>query len=318
MKNIVKLNLYRGNPMKIPCITETSLNRPEAVRWRERMRLLQPTGDVVVVLPCSMRKPYSSSKSHTIFMRATKKIQEAILTSPFGVCPREMERTYPIQSYDTSTTGDWSQEEIDITGRSLKEYVGGCTVIAHVSGGYREVCEQYIDDAIFTCKDGRPTSFDSMNNLKLEIKKHPKINNKVKRLNGYRSIARYQFQTKEADCLLPDGIKAVGRFTKRMIYNKEQVASLSYETGLYSLNLKGGEILRDIGVNWVEIDFDMKTNTLFAPGILDADPQIVPKDEVVILRNDEVVGVGKAILNGEEMKKSIKGVGVRVRHRKRD
>src|SRR5664280_3068373 len=95
--------------MKIPCIIDESLYRPEAVRWRERMSLLQPLGDVVVVLPCSMRKPYSSSKSHTIFMRATKNIQEAILTSPFGVCPREMERTYPIQSYDTSTTGDWSK-----------------------------------------------------------------------------------------------------------------------------------------------------------------------------------------------------------------
>lgn len=304
--------------MKIPCITETSLYRPEAVRWRERMKLLRPTGDVVVVLPCSMRKPYSSSKSHTVFMRATKYIQEAILTSPFGVCPREMEKTYPIQSYDTSTTGDWSQEEIDITGSSIKDYVDGCNVIAHVSGGYREACEQYIDEAVYTCDDGRPTSFDSMDNLKMELKKYPRISRKIKRLNGFRSIARYQFRTTEADSLLPDGVKAVGRFTKRLIHEKEQIATLSFETGLYSLNLKGGEILKDIGVNWVEIDFDMKTNTLFTPGILNADPNIVPKDEVVILRNNEVVGVGKAVLNGEEMKSSVKGVGVRVRHRKRE
>ena len=66
--------------------------------------------------------------------------------------------------------------------------------------------------------------------------------------------------------LLPDGVKAVGRFTKRMLLDKEQIATLSFDTGLYSLNLKGGEILRDIGTNWVEIDFEMKTNTLFAPG----------------------------------------------------
>ena len=59
----------------------------------------------------------------------------------------------------------------------------------------------------------------------------------------------------------------------------------------------------------------MKTNTLFAPGVLDADPNIIPKDEVVILRKDEVVGVGKAVLSGEEMKNANKGVGVRVRHR---
>ena len=301
--------------MKIPCIIDESLYRPEAVRWRERMSLLQPLGDVVVVLPCSMRKPYSSSKSHTIFMRATKNIQEAILTSPFGVCPREMERTYPIQSYDTSTTGDWSKEEIDVTGKCLKEYVAGKEVIAHVSGGYREVCEAYLDDAVYTCEDGRATSWDSMDNLKREVKKYPRIKTKEKRLKGFRSIARYQFRTPKADILLPDGVKAVGRFTKRMLLDKEQIATLSFDTGLYSLNLKGGEILKDVGTNWVEIDFEMKTNTLFAPGILNANPGIVPKDEVVILRNDEVVGVGKAVLSGDEMKKSTKGVGVRVRHR---
>ncbi len=303
--------------MKIPCITEESIQRPEARRWRERMSLLQPMGDVVVVLPCSMRKPYSSSKSHTIFMRATKNVQEAILTSPFGVCPREMERTYPIQSYDTSTTGDWSHEEIDITGECLKKYVAGKEVIAHVSGGYREVCEAYLDDAVYTCEDGRVTSWDSMDNLKMEVKKHPRIKAKEKRLNGFRSIARYQFRTPEADSLIPDGTKAVGRFTRRMIHEKEQIATLSFETGLYSLNLKGGKKLQDIGTNWVEIDFDMNTNTLFAPGVLDADPNIIPKDEVVVLRENKVVGVGKAVLSGDEMKKATKGVAVRVRHRKK-
>ena len=301
--------------MKIPCITDESLYRPEAVRWRERMNLLQPVGDVVVVLPCSMRKPYSSSKSHTIFMRATKNIQEAILTSPFGVCPREMERTYPIQSYDTSTTGDWSKEEIDVTGECLKNYVAGKDVIAHVSGGYREVCEAYLDDAIYTCNDGKTTSWDSMDNLKMEVKKYPRVKTKEKRLKGFRSIARYQFRTPKADLLIPEGTKAVGRFTRRMLYEKEQIATLSFETGLYSLNLKGGEKLKEIGVNWVEIDFDMKTNTLFNPGVINADSNIIPKDEVVILRNNEVVGVGKAVLSGEEMIKSTKGVGVRVRHR---
>jgi archaeosine synthase len=301
--------------MKIPCIIDESLYRPEAVRWRERMSLLQPLGDVVVVLPCSMRKPYSSSKSHTIFMRATKNIQEAILTSPFGVCPREMERTYPIQSYDTSTTGDWSKEEINVTGECLKKYVAGKNVIAHVSGGYREVCETYLDDAVYTCNDGRATSWDSMDNLKMEVKKYPRIKTKEKRLKGFRSIARYQFRTPKADSLLPNGIKAVGRFTKRMLLDKEQIATLSFDTGLYSLNLKGGELLKDIGTNWVEIDFEMKTNTLFNPGILNADPGFVPRDEVVVIRNDEVVGVGKAVLSGDEMKKATKGVGVRVRHR---
>ena len=303
--------------MKIPCTIDESLHRPEVARWRERMILLEPLGDVVVVLPCSMRKPYSSSKSHAVFMRATKNVQEAILTSPFGVCPREMERTYPIQSYDTSTTGDWSKEEIDVTGECLEKYVKGKDVIAHVSGGYREACEAYLEDAIYTCNDGRATSWESMDNLKRELKDYPRIKTSQKRLNGFRSIARYQFNTKKADAFIPDEIKAVGRFTRRMLINKEQIATLSFDTGLYSLNLLGGEKVHEMGVNWVEIDFEMKTSTLFTPGVVDADPNIVPMDEVVIIRDQEVLGVGKAVLSGDEMKSATKGVAVKVRHRKK-
>jgi archaeosine synthase len=279
------------------------------------MLLLEPTGEVVVILPCSMGKPYSNSKSHRIFRRATKGYQEAILTSPFGVCPREMERTYPIQSYDVSTTGEWSQEEIDITGKCLKEYVGELEVIANVSGGYREVCEQYIPHATFTCKDGRTTSPESISNLKREVKKYKKVPGHERAINSLRSIARYQFNNKLGDILIPEGYRIKGRFNRRLFYNNVQIATLQFDTGLFSLNLQGGSLINEEGLNWVEIDFSLETNTLFAPGVVDAYPGIVPKDEVVITRQGEVVGVGKSLICGEEMKKADKGVAVRIRHR---
>lgn len=303
--------------IKVPCITEVSLNRPEVRRWRARMKLLEPLGDIVVVLPCSMRKPYSSSKSHRIFMPVTKGVQEAILTSPFGVCPREMERTYPIQSYDVSTVGEWSYEEIHLTGKCLKEYVGEKEVIAHVSGGYQQVCEEYLPQATFTCQDSRTTSQKSIANLKKVVKRYPKIKGHEKQLHMLRSIARYQFNTQKADELIPSDFRLRGRFDRRLFSNDEQIGVLHFENGLFSLNIPGGAILNNIGVNWVEIDFSLKTNTLFAPGVRDAHPGILPKDEVVITRKGEVVGVGKAVISGREMVKAEKGVAVRVRHRVR-
>ncbi|WP_414469085.1 DUF5591 domain-containing protein [Methanobacterium sp. ACI-7] len=303
--------------MKVPCITEESLFRPEAVRWRERMGLLEPMGDTVVILPCSMRKPYSTSRSHLLFMKSTKGIQEVILTSPFGICPRELEKTYPIQSYDTSTTGDWSQEEIDVVGECLEKYVREKEVIAHVSGGYRQVCEKYLDNAVYTCKDGKTTSRESLDNLKNEVRKHSMIKGKTKTLHMLRSIARYQFNTREADLLVPDNVKIIGRFDRRLLVNGKQIATLHFNNGFYSLNLEGGERLKEINKKWVSINFELKTNTLFSPGVIDADPNIIPGDEVVILKDNEVVGVGKAILNGEEMKRAIKGVSVKIRHRKK-
>ncbi|NYB52189.1 MAG: DUF5591 domain-containing protein [Methanobacteriaceae archaeon] len=301
--------------MKVLCTTETSLNRPEARRWRDRMKLLEPLGDVVVVLPCSMRKPYSSSKSHRVFTQATKGFQEAILTSPFGVCPREMEKTYPIQSYDVSTVGDWSKEEINLTGECLREYVGDKDVIAHVAHGYLTVCQEYLPHATFTCQDGRTLSAESMQNLRQQVKKYEKLKSHPRQLHMLRSIARYQFNTREADKLVPSDYKLRGRFDRRLMQNDEQIAVLHHENGLYSLNIKGGEIINEIGVNWVEIDFNLKTNTLFVPGVVDAYDGILPRDEVVIVRKGEVLGVGKAIMAGGEMKKGEKGVAVRIRHR---
>ena len=68
------------------------------------------------------------------------------MTSPFGICPRELENTFPIQSYDVSTTGNWSQDEIDTAGELIQKYCEGKTVIANLSGGYLEACQQYVDE----------------------------------------------------------------------------------------------------------------------------------------------------------------------------
>lgn len=68
--------------MKVICSSEESLYRPEAVRWRQRMELMKPLGDTVVLLPCSMKKPYSNSKSHQKFRKVSRSFQELIITSP--------------------------------------------------------------------------------------------------------------------------------------------------------------------------------------------------------------------------------------------
>ncbi|MDO5851149.1 MAG: DUF5591 domain-containing protein [Methanobacteriaceae archaeon] len=301
--------------MKIPCITEQSLYRVEVQRWQKRMKLLEPYTDTIVVLPCSMKKPYSQSKSHSLFMKYSKGLQEVILTSPFGICPRELEKTYPIQSYDASTTGDWSYEEMDIAGKCLKEYVKDKKVIAHVSGGYKKACEMHLDNVVFTCEDDNCRSKESLENLKQEVKKADKISKKAHRIHDLRSIARYQFNTKKADVLIPDDTKTYGKFNIRIMSEKTQIATLHFETGLYTLNLPGGELLNQEKINRVFIDFDLQSNTLFAPGINDADSSIIPQDEVVIIKDNQVVGVGKAMMAGDEMKNSNMGIGVKVRHR---
>jgi len=302
--------------MKVICSSEESLYRSEAVRWRERMKLMKPLGDVVVVLPCSMKKPYSNSKSHQKFKKGTKGYQELILTSPFGICPREMENTYPIQSYDVSVSGNWSYEEKKIAGELLNSYVKDKDVIANVSGGYEEVCREYLDDCTYTAVDKKPTSFDSIYNLRVELKKYTKVKQRERVLNELRSIAIYQFGKEGVD-FIDEDTKSKGRYHRRIFSNHKQIALLNRDIGLYSLSLEGGKKLLELGLKIVEIDFDLKTNTLFAPGVIKADHNIIPKDEVVISRNGEVVGVGRAILTGKEMENATNGVAVRIRHRQK-
>jgi archaeosine synthase len=299
---------------KIPCVTELSLHRPEVVRWQNRMKLLEPYTDTIVVFPCSMKKPYSQSKSHTLFRKYSKGLQEVILTSPFGICPREMEKTYPIQSYDASTTGDWSDEEIKMAGKAIKDYAKDHKVIAHVAGGYKKACEEYLDNVVYTCLDDNTRSTESLNNLKNEVKKADKVPNNKHKIHDLRSIARYQFNSKKMDALIPDNVRTSGRFNTRIMIDKEQIATLHFETGLYTLNLKAGEILKENEINRVFINFDLQSNTLFAPGIVDADTEIIPNDEVVIIKDDTVIGVGKSMMNGEELVNADKGIGVKIRH----
>ncbi|MCD7781220.1 MAG: DUF5591 domain-containing protein [Methanosphaera sp.] len=303
------------NTAKIPCISELSLNRPEVIRWQERMKLLEPYSDTIVILPCSMKKPYSQSKSHMLYKKYTKGLQEVILTSPFGICPREMENTYPIQSYDASTTGDWSAEEIEASAKVLKDYAKDYNIIAHVTGGYKLACEESGLDITYTCNDGSTRSKESLDNLKMEVKKADKVSNSKHRLHDLRSIARYQFNSKKMDALISDNTQTRGRFNKRILDGKKQIATLHFETGLYTLNLDAGEILKEQKINRVFINFDLSSNTVFTPGIEGADDGIIPNDEVVVVCDDQVMGVGKSMLSSDELVNSSKGVGIKLRHR---
>lgn len=300
--------------MKVICSSEESLYRPEAVRWRQRMEMMEPLGDTVVLLPCSMKKPYSNSKSHQKFRKLTRSFQELIVTSPFGICPRELENTFPIQSYDVSTTGSWSADEIEETGKLIAKYCKGKKIVANLAGGYLESCEAYVDEFVNVCVDERPTSPDSLYNLRMELKNHQRVNRREKTLHELKSIAKYQFGP-NGDEFIPDNVKTKGMYHKRILSDGKQLALLNKDYGLYRLNLPGGEILKDLNINVVRIDFDLTTNTVFAPGIVEASHNIIPNDEVVVIRDDSVLGVGKAVMTGREMEECGNGIGVKIKHR---
>lgn len=313
------------------CNTVQSLRRPDTERYRRTFaeRYVKPEHKrVLLLLPCSARKPYHTSRSHKAFSSAIHTaghdvlVHEVILTSPLGLVPRELDMFYPANSYDIPVTGEWNCQEKEMIRSMLSSLIGQ---------GYDEVVCHFPDyelvedlaDMKFTVRDGSPTSYDSLGFLDDTLRKVTEDmefpGHMIERKEVMRSILRFQFGSEVADAILDENTYVTGRYPYWKIIRegseKIQLGMLTPERGMISLTIEGAEILAEMNSSTVEMtDFDLKGN-LFAVGVVDADPSLRIGDEAVILRNCKVAGVGVAEMCGREMVQIGRGMAVRTRHK---
>ena len=316
---------------KLLATSEESLSRPEIKRFQNRLidRYLKPnSAKVLLLLPCSAKKPYSFSKTHGFFKEALYKtknpflIHELIITFPMGIVPRELELTYPASKYDIAVTGHWSEDEKSIIRNLLKSYFDinqYDTIISHLPSDINVFISDTLKDPIKTC-EGKPTSNKSLIELSKilnEVTRDYSIVKKSERIfENVKSLFAYQFGMYIADKFLVD-CKIKGKYPYlKIMYKEKQLGMITIDRGLISLTMEGAIRLSKYNKYWVEIydDFILK-GSLFAPGVKDSDPSIRIGDEVVVLRNYETCGVGVAQMNGEEMKESSSGEALKIRHR---
>ena len=93
---------------------------------------------------------------------------------------------------------------------------------------------------------------------------------------------------------------------------KRQLAATT-PNGTIALSLAGAKRLEPLGHYVVNIGDFLPKGSLLAPGVVDADEQIRPGDEVIVA-GKEAFGVGRARMSGWEMKASRRGVAVEIRH----
>ncbi len=311
-----------------------SLNRPEIKRFQKRVidRYKKPKkAKILLLLPCSAKKPYSFSKSHSFFRRATQStnnpeiIHEIIITSPMGLVPRELELIYPASNYDIPVTGKWFECEKKLINSLLKKYLKKNKydfVISHLKDDMNEFIEKVVKIDKKTCKN-HPTSDESLNELKNSLKNITKDYEKVRRNDRIKenieSFASYQFGKKIAKKML-DSSKIIGRYPYQKIIKKnKQIGMIVKEKGSISLTLDGAEILFQEKTNIVEIssDFELK-GSVFAPGIKNASENIRIGDEVIVVSKNNLLGVGSALMNGFDMKNLSFGEAVKIRHLKKN
>ncbi|MFQ6087778.1 MAG: DUF5591 domain-containing protein, partial [Candidatus Methanofastidiosia archaeon] len=267
-----------------------------------------PSSNLILLLPCSARKPYSKSQSHKKIFKALKRMRkylcELIYTSPLGIVPRELERVFPAAHYDIPVEGEWYPEEKERINKVLEE------ILKRVENPRVWVVGDEKDGKLF---EFETFSFYELKNLKHEILKEIKSLNPSKsnlQSSSIKTIFDYQF-----------GIGAGRRILRSTKYIKtkplrlfsEKQLALQNKSGFFTLTLEGARILKEY--KWIEIhDFKLKGD-LFVPGIKEFSDDIRVGDEVSILRKNEVVGVGRVLMPAEEIRGREKGLCVKVRRR---
>ncbi|AIU69121.1 RNA-binding protein [Thermococcus eurythermalis] len=314
-------------------ISDASIRRPEVRRWHSRVveRFTPPKNtELVLIFPCSARKPYSFSRSHTLYRRAVKealgsgisRVHELILTSPFGVVPREWEW---LAKYDIVVTGHWGEEEIkpaaELLAKTLEKYPKDVPIIAHLDKAYVEIAKLASElsgrEIIFTDVKNGTTSRESLSSLTETLKEFELEGTKEDRTYRYfeniRKVFDFYFGVGAGEAVLPDNGHVKGSKMLRLFVENQQTGT--FRDGVISVTPFGMQRIYDsLNAYWVKIDFDLRGD-VFAVGVNEADPAIRPDDIVAVVRDEQVVGVGKAVLSGEEMVRAKKGVAVKVRKR---
>ena len=325
---------FAVNGVRFSCNTVQSLRRPDIVRHEQRMRerYVPPQHKrVLLLLPCSAKKPYHISRTHRMFGSAIHTgpwdtlVHEVIVTSPLGVVPRELDAFYPANAYDIPVTGEWKPEEKARIVRMLKDLVSKGKyekVISHLGEDDELVAEVFPEMTSTSVGDGvSPASLANLDNAVRELTKDWKaLDWNTDRRESVRSALMYQFGKEIADAIIDENTSASGKYPYWKIFRdsggkKVQLGMLSAERGMFSLSPDGARILADLGRNLVETtdDFTVK-GSLYAVGVAKADHAIREGDEAVIVHNGTLKGVGVAMMCGAEMEQAKRGVAVRMRH----
>ena len=325
--------------MTINSIGPSSYYRPDFVRFRKRViETFTPENrtKLIVLLPCSSKKPYSLSKSHRKFHSVMKKtnysqIQEFILTSPLGVIPRQIETIYPANSYDIPVTGDWDETEIMITKNMLleflKKYDTQIPIICHLpKGSYRKIVEAVIDetdyDFYFSEIVGSITSQESLSSLENLIKKvnHNSFESILKEENYKRCLEKiidYHYGKNVGSLLLLGDCKIRTDWRKKvsLIIDSKSNSNLgkyNQVSGELELTFKGANKIRDHFRKHQFLIFngkEVKGSTLFRPGIIECSMDLKPKEYAIIWDSEKqnIIAIAKMILGSFFLKNSKSG-----------
>jgi archaeosine synthase len=332
--------------LKIQCFGPSSYYRPDFQEFRERIiKNFEPEAwtKLIILLPCSAKKPYSESKTHKKFYEIIRKFpdfpdfQEIIVTSPLGAIPRQLENIYPVNCYDISVTGDWNKEEIDVSANMLikiiKKFNTKIPIICHFEeNGYRQIMDKVISKVenriMFTHVENNLISTNSLHSLENLIRSEkdnfrpkdaiPKNKNYLK--TWHRKIIKimdYQFGKGSGIKLIKNGIKIKKRKRNSLleiheVKSNKLLGTYIQHTGQIELTLQGANRLYPFESFSNLLIFDgnnIRGSTLFRPGIIDYSPNLIPNNYAFVLDKNrkKIIALVKMLVGSNYIKNTKSG-----------
>ncbi|MCI4372004.1 MAG: tRNA-guanine transglycosylase, partial [Thermoplasmata archaeon] len=275
-------------------------HRPILHRFRRRLseRYAGPPAKALLVLPEGDR-PYSERRARVLERVFETADAHVVVKSIWGPVPIELDHVWPMsQSIVPEQVDLESQEAAEVF---FREWAAGA--------GYPFGILWEGEDTLDVLRDRAPGSRT--------------MDWKAARV---RATADLQFGRGAADALLRGNVayvvsKNTGK-VRNVLADGEHLLSLRAEDGLFTLKAAGAKRLHEafstpklrVIVERDSVPFQREGKNVFAKFVEDADPEIRPGDEVLVVsREDDLCAVAQAAMNRREMMAFKRGVAAHVR-----
>ena len=293
---------------RLQCNTFASRSDPAILDWirfiDEEYSSPPEQNKVLILLPCSARKPYRFSRSHRRFLEHIRNSNphQVMVTAPLGLVPRDLERIWPACHYDIPVTGDWDNDELARIESMVDRFVtrqGYEVVINHSGIEFPNISVPIIDTR---CGDSAtaPKALQRLGDAVDEsceengLRSH-KRNNIL--MAEYRSTARRQMSNDE----WMEGLTIVGRPPRhKLMLGEVQLAQWNPERGALSLTKSSLPILHEHqSLPVVEISHEGSwSGDIFSHMVVDYDPTIRMGADLLVLRDGVLIGSARASIPG--------------------
>lgn len=299
--------------------------RPEISRYHDRLIERYPfrKTKIVVIVPDLGERPFSDTAG-TIISDVKRYTHDTVLLfflTPIGIVPWELEHIHPVQQCIFSTEAD--VETLETTQKRLLEFLNKISFDEIVwfdrNSPTNNLVEKLTEKFNLVLKSSASEILEELNTME--------SNEKDWTMRKLRAVMSYQWGVDTQILSKKSNLHAIfSRSTGKIRHvTKEEdiLFTMVPTTGLLTPTYRGGEELLTMGISkdyCVTMDDDAAEfvadgKSALAKFVKYASPNLRAGEEVLVVDGqNDLLGTGRALLNGREMTSFDRGVAVMIRH----